>query len=112
MSWPHRIAPPVSTPHEGTAPGGVRRDLPPDLLREVSRRFAILTLVGAALWTIGTVTGHIAGLTMAPADPAAWRQVGQVDAISAVAVLVSLVIFWYVRGGRRDPKLIRNLGLF
>src|SRR5262245_11631285 len=111
MSGHQHIAPPVSTPHEGTALRGVR-DLPPDLLREVSRRFAILALVGAVLWTIGTLTGHIAGWAMAPANPAAWRQVGLVDAISAVAVAVSLTLFWYVRGSRGRPKQILNFGLF
>jgi eukaryotic-like serine/threonine-protein kinase len=111
MSWPQLIAPPLSTPHEESARRSARRDLPPDLLRDVSRRFAVLSLVGASLWLTGTLSGHIASWAMAPSDPS-WRQLGPVDAITAVSVLVSLFLFWYVRGPRRDPKKIRNFGLF
>jgi len=110
MSRHQRIAPPVSTPHEGAALRGVR-DLPPDLLREVSRRFAILVLVGASLWMIGTVAGHIATWAMAPSSPR-WRQLGPIDAISGTSVAVSLFLFWYVGQHRGDPKQIRNFGLF
>jgi eukaryotic-like serine/threonine-protein kinase len=110
MSWPQLIAPTFSTPHEGSR-RRVRRELPADLLREVSRRFSILALVGASLWVIGALSGHLAGRAMAPSDPRC-RQLGPTDAITAVSVLVSLILFWYVRAHRRDPKQILNIGLF
>jgi serine/threonine-protein kinase len=70
-----------------------------------------MSLVGASLWTIGTVTGHLAAWAMDPSD-ARWRQLGPIDGISGAAVLVSLILFWYVRAHRRDPKQILTIGLF
>src|SRR5262245_22184155 len=111
MSWPQHIAPPLSTPYEAPGRLRTRRDLPPDLLREVSRRFAIFSLVGATLWMIGDVSGHIVTWAQAPSDPS-WRRFGPVDAISVVSVLVSLILFWYVSRHRGDPRQIRYFGLF
>jgi serine/threonine-protein kinase len=70
-----------------------------------------MSLVGASLWTIGTVTGHLAGWAMDPSD-SRWRQIGPSDGIAGAAVLVSLILFWYVRAHRRDPKQILTIGLF
>ena len=92
MSRPPLIAPTFSTPSEGSQ-RKTRRELPPDLLSEVSRRFAIMSLVSASLWLIGDVTGHLAGLVLNPSDPR-WRELSLIDAIAAAAVAVSLSLFW------------------
>src|SRR6185436_20535573 len=106
---PFLIAPTFSTPSEGSQ-RKTRRELPPDLLSEVSRRFAIMSLVSASLWLIGDVTGHLAGLALNPSDPR-WRELSLIDAIAAAAAAVSLSLFWYVRAHRRDPKQILTIGL-
>src|SRR5262245_18947381 len=70
-----------------------------------------MSLVGASLWAIGTVTGHLSDLAMNYSDPR-WRKLGPVDAIAVAAVLVSLILVGYVRAHRRDPKQILTIGLF
>lgn len=69
-----------------------------------------MSLVAAALWVVGTVLGRLAmrslhggestglGLTMG-------------DAIAAVSVLASLLLFAYTRTANRDPQRILDLGL-
>src|SRR5215467_2073637 len=84
------------------------RAIPNDLLREASRRLAIMALLGAVLWVVGTVLSHIAlratrenvrGLTQAT------------DVIAAISAVVSLSLFFYIRKSDRRPQFILNLGL-
>ena len=87
-----------------------RRALPADLLRDASRRLAILSLVACGLWTLGPALGHLAERSMSHGDQR-WLRLGAPDAISAISVLVSLVLFFYTRSGDRDPRRILDLGL-
>jgi len=86
---------------------GRPRALPDDLLREASRRLAVISLLGAVLWVIATVLAHIAVMAMG-----APLTVDATDAISAAAALVSLAGFFYARhSGARDPRLVLDVGL-
>ena len=67
-------------------------------------------LVACGLWTLGSVLGHLAVRSMSHGDPQ-WRQLGGPDAIAALSVLVSLLLFSYTRKDDRDPESILNLGL-
>jgi serine/threonine-protein kinase len=71
---------------------------------------AILSLVGAGLWTVGSVLGHVALWSVSHGDPQ-WRRLGASDAIAAASVLVSFLLFAYTRTGERNPRNILNLGL-
>src|ERR671914_3109238 len=73
-----------------------RRQLPPDLLRQASRRLQILALIGAALWILGPGLGHLALYLTTPEDPR-WAQFGTTDAIAAVEALIGLGLFGYLR---------------
>jgi serine/threonine-protein kinase len=69
-----------------------------------------MSLVGAGLWTLGSVLGHVAVRSMSHGDPQ-WLRLGAPDAIAAASVLVSLLLFGYTRRGDRDPRSILDLGL-
>jgi hypothetical protein len=92
-----------------SAPGR-RRQLPADLLRQASRRLQILALVGAALWTLGPLLGHLALYLTNPENPR-WAQFGATDTICAIAVLISLGLYAYLRTGDRDPAFVMDLAL-
>jgi eukaryotic-like serine/threonine-protein kinase len=111
MADRHLIGPGSPTTSAKT-PAAERRQraLPPDLLRDASRRLGIMSLVGAGLWTIGSVLGHVAVLSMTHGGPQ-WRELGGQDAIAAVCVLVSLLLFTYTRSRDRNPRSILDLGL-
>jgi serine/threonine-protein kinase len=111
MADPDLIAPvPVTTPAKTTTSGRRRRPLPADLLRSASRRLGIMSLVGCALWTAGTLLGHLAVRSMSPGS-GQWLRLGGPDAIAVTSVLVSLLLFSYTRREDRDPENILNLGL-
>ena len=102
-------------PVPGTTPPELRtshvgvRDLPDDLLREATQRLRIMALLGAALWTIGPILGHLAGRAMAGGE-LQWLRLGATDAISAVCMALSLMLYWYTRR-ERDPRLMLNVSL-
>ncbi|HZE75719.1 MAG TPA: serine/threonine-protein kinase [Gemmatimonadales bacterium] len=111
MSNPHLIAPlPGSTPPALRISRDQRRALPPDLLREASRRLGIMSLLAAALWLVGSVLDHVAIRVMTHGDPS-WLRLDADDAIAAVCVLVSFGLFAYARKGDRDPRFVLDLGL-
>ncbi|MEA2764017.1 MAG: eukaryotic-like serine/threonine-protein kinase [Gemmatimonadaceae bacterium] len=112
MPNPQLIGPiPQSTPAElRSSSRGRSRDLPPDLLREASRRLGIISLLAAVLWLVATVFGHLAYRAMSHSE-VNWMQLSFPDAVSVVAVIVSLALFAYTRRSRRSPRFILDLGL-
>ena len=100
---------PGTTPPElRTSQAGVR-ELPPDLLREATHRLGIMALLGAALWTIGPILGHLAGRAMSGSD-LEWSRLGGTDAISAICVILSLSLYAYTRR-ERNPRLMLDVSL-
>src|SRR5262245_369689 len=91
----------------GQLSSGGGRPLPPDLLRQASRRLAIVALTGAALWAIGPVIRHV----VLHLESDAWDRVLPVDLVSIACALVSLGLWWYLRRGDRDPMAVGDLGL-
>ncbi len=67
-------------------------------------------LVACGLWTLGSVLGHLAVRSMSHGDPQ-WLHLGGPDAIAAVSVLASVLLFVYTRNGERDPRSVLDLGL-
>jgi eukaryotic-like serine/threonine-protein kinase len=110
MSLAKLIGPsPVSTPSGLRASGG-RHEIPEDLLHEASLRLGILSVLGAALWIVGTLTGHIAASAQAKSR-AEWLNFESTDAIAVGMVIVSLALFAYTRRSRRRPAMILDIGL-
>src|SRR5215831_6939660 len=72
-----------------------RRALPNDLLREASSRLGIISLIGAALWTVTPVMGHLFG-EMSHAHPHRLPFL-MPEAIAAGSVLVAVALFFYSR---------------
>ena len=111
MADRHLIGPlPPTTSARTPTSGTRRRALPADLLRDASRRLGIMSVVACGLWTLGSVLGHLAVRSMSHGDPQ-WRQLSGPDAIAALSVLISLLLFSYTRKDDRDPESILNLGL-
>ena len=111
MADRHLIGPvPATTPFKTTSSGSRTRALPADLLRDASRRLGIMSLVACGLWTLGTLFGHLAVGSMSHGDRE-WRRLTGSDAIAALSVFFSLLLFSYTRKGDRNPENILNLGL-
>jgi serine/threonine-protein kinase len=111
MPKPHRIGPaarntPGATPRASTTAG----TLPTDLLREASRRLGIMSLLGAVLWFVGTVLGHVAVGAMSN-GAVSWHALEVTDAVALSSIVLSLALFAYTRRGNREPGFILDLGL-
>src|ERR1700693_6140417 len=103
MPNPELIGPlPQSTPADiRSSSRGRTRDLPPDLLREASRRLGIMSLLAAVLWVVASVFGHLAYHAMSPGD-AKWMQFSMPDGVAVAVVVISLALFAYARRSQRD----------
>ncbi len=66
-----------------------------------------MSLVAAGLWIVATILGHLAMRSMQ--GDAVGPTMG--DAIAAVSVVVSLLLFAYTRTANRDPQRILDIGL-
>src|SRR5678816_3232082 len=109
MQVPKLIWPPTdATPAEAAAARGPRA-LPHDFLREASARLGIMSLVAAGLWIVGTILGRLAMRSMQGDAVGLGPTMG--DAIAAVSVLASLLLFAYTRTANRDPQRILDIGL-
>jgi hypothetical protein len=109
-----RIGPPLlrSTSAELRRLRGRRGALPPDLLRQASLRLGVMSLLGAALWALGTALGHIRFRTTEWGGeyflaPLALPN----DAIAGASILLSVALFAYTRRSRAEPERILDLGL-
>jgi serine/threonine-protein kinase len=107
----HRIGPAArSTPGASGRQSTASCTLPPDLLREASRRLGIMSLLGAVLWLLGTVLGHIAEYAMSDGR-IPWQAFAPTDTIAATSIAMSLALFAYTRRSTRAPEFILDLGL-
>jgi len=111
MPAPQLILPPRGSTPPALDSRGRPRTLPPDLLREASQRLGILSLLGAVLWFLGTVLGHISLRAQSPPGDMRWRSfVFPIDAIAGVSIVASLAVYWYTRR-HKESKISLDLGL-
>jgi serine/threonine-protein kinase len=104
-----RLARESTTGIRTTTPGRVRK-LPEDLLRQATHRVAIMVLIAAALWTLAPALAHLALSLTEPGDPR-WAQFNVVDGIAVGCVVVSLALYFYLRTGDRNPRVVMDLAL-
>src|SRR6266550_3069357 len=93
--------------------GGSRkapREIPDDLLKEASQRLAVMSLLGAGLWTVASILWHLrvgstgsSKLQLSPFEISDW--------IAVVSTAASLALFFYARRTKREPQFILNLGI-
>jgi len=69
-----------------------------------------MSLVAAVLWTLGTILDWLAARSV-QAGESGGPGLTMTDAIAAVAVVASLLLFAYTRRPNRDPQRILDLGL-
>jgi hypothetical protein len=111
MSKPDQICPIAPAPaSKTTSTRAHRRPIPDDLLRDASRRLGIMSLVAGGLWIVASVLAHYTVRWVTLADPQ-WYRLDGGDAIAAVCVVVSLLLFTYTRQEGRNPRRIMDLGL-
>src|SRR4051812_15263956 len=99
-----------TTPTDLQTSAGHHRQFPADLLRQASHRLQVLALIGAGLWLIGPLLAHLAFYLITPAN-ARPEQFGPTDIVAAVAFLMSLGLYLYLRAREHDPQFIMNLAL-
>src|SRR5215831_14797429 len=108
---PHLIHPPRGSTPPALDSQGRPRTLAPDLLREASQRLGILSLLGAGLWFLGTLLGHITLRAQSPPGDTRWRSLAlPVDVIAAVSIIGSLALYAYTRR-HKESKISLDLGL-
>jgi eukaryotic-like serine/threonine-protein kinase len=111
MPAPQLIHPPRGSTPPALDSQGRHRSLAPDLLREASQRLGILSLLGAILWFLGTLLGHITLRAQSPLGDTRWRSIVlPVDAIAAASILGSLALYAYTRR-HRESRISLDLGL-
>jgi eukaryotic-like serine/threonine-protein kinase len=98
------------TPTDLKTSAGHRRQFPADLLRQASHRLQVLGLIGAGLWLLGPLLGHLALYLTSPAN-ARSAQFGKTDLVAAAGFLMSLGLYLYLRMREHDPRFIMNLAL-
>jgi len=111
MPAPHLILPPPGSTPASRDSQGRPRSLPPDLLREASQRIGFFSLIGAGLWFLGPLLGHVAIRAQSPPGDTRWRSIIlPMDAIAVTSIIMSLALFAYTRRNR-NSKLSLDLGL-
>ncbi|HEX6626811.1 MAG TPA: serine/threonine-protein kinase [Gemmatimonadaceae bacterium] len=107
----HLIGPrPISTPADLRSSRDGARALPDDLLRAASLRLGVMSLLFAALWFLGTATGHVAGRALFPDKN--WLMPDVTDGIATISIVVSLALYRYTRSTHRNPQFVLDLGLW
>ena len=101
----HLIGPrPGSTTPETSVSRLSHCEIPNDLLQEGSRRLGIMSVVGAALWSLGTLLYHLTGARTS-------NEFNFTDVIAVSAAILSVALFMYTRRESNDPQFVLDLGL-
>jgi eukaryotic-like serine/threonine-protein kinase len=98
------------TPPELESGAGRPRRLPDDLLRQASQRLEIVALIAAALWTLGSVLGHLT-LYLTTPENTRWAHVQSIDLIAVGCVAASLALLLFLRRGTLEPESVMDLAL-
>jgi eukaryotic-like serine/threonine-protein kinase len=105
----HLIAPREATPAPGRPPTThASGHLPQDLFNEQVQRLALFSLIGAALWTSGLAMDQLVRLTVPTAyQTDAWKHL----IVEVLGILVSALMFAYIRFARHSPQTKADVGL-
>src|SRR4051812_20232516 len=101
---------PASTPSTLLRSGKRTAGIPDDLLHEASLRLGIMSLLGAILWAVATIAGHLANAATVSYG-GKWATFDFTDVIAIVMVILSLSLSAYSRKSKRDPAVILDIGL-
>src|SRR5580765_8270675 len=98
MTKPALICP-CPSPTTASSERSQPRELPYDVLQQATRRLAIISLLGAILWLLGTVFYDLAIRQLAQGDvvPTPWFHATASDIISVCSAAISLAVFFYAR---------------
>ena len=85
-----------------------RREIPPDILRDASRRLALAALVGASVTTLNLLIFTVIPLLT---SVRLGQPPGMVDAWIGAATALSLAVFFLARWDRLSPRRALDMGL-
>ncbi len=112
LSGPNSVETVSRPPALGT-PGG--QGLPEDLLREASRRLAVLCLISACIWAVNLLLLNfvyaLPGTVPAERVASYWKWRPVYDLIGLTNILVALGLFWYNRRSKRSARFLLDLAL-
>ena len=109
MTEARRVQARITTPSEIMTSEG-HRALPEDLLRQASRRFRLICLIGIALWAVNLFIFRI----VAPALGWMGRDeidAGKIDIVVAILIAISALLYFLSRTREKDPRRLLNVGL-
>ncbi len=109
MNHAQRIGPQEPTTPGTRTPGGHARAIPPDLLREASKRLSIMSIMAAVLWVLGTVLWHVAWPSTHPGQPIPGFRAP--DAVATISALSSIAFYFFIRRRSENPELLLRIGL-
>ncbi len=110
MNHAQRIGPQDPTTPGGTrTPGGHTRVIPPDLLREASKRLSIISVLAAVLWVLGTVLWHVAWPATHPGQSIPGFRAP--DAVATISAISSIAFYFLIRRRDQNPELLLRIGL-
>ena len=96
---------PPTHPRDGLSTSRRGSALPPDLVREASRRLGILALVFLVLSLLNLTLAHVTP----PQGAIVWS--ATMDVLVGSIALMSLGVLLYARWGRSNPASVITLGL-
>jgi serine/threonine protein kinase len=105
----HLIVPREPTPTSGRSPTtGFTRTLPSDLVTDQLGRLALFSLIAIVLWTVALLLDQLVMMTA----PDAFQTVGgKARVIEVVGLIVSSVMFVYVRYAKHTPETKTDVSL-
>jgi serine/threonine protein kinase len=105
----HLIVPREATPTPGRAPTtGFTRKLPADLVTDQLGRLELFSLIAIVLWTVALLIDQLVMMTA----PAVFQAVGgKARVIEVVGIIVSGVMFVYVRYATHTPETKTDVSL-
>jgi eukaryotic-like serine/threonine-protein kinase len=103
----------VRRPSPLPAPEG--QGLPEDLLREASRRLAILCLISACIWAVNLLLLNfvyaVPGTVPTERVVSYWKWRPVYDLVGTLNILVSLGLLWYTRRGKSSARWLLDVAL-
>src|SRR5262249_16792794 len=106
MPTPKLVAPRLDTPAPGTAARTASEQLPRTLVSEHVNRLGVCCAIGAGLWTYGLVMDTV----VRPLTVGARIPTPSVS-VELVAIVASLLMFFYVRFASHAPERKADAGL-
>src|SRR5215211_9382085 len=96
------IRPEETTPATLTSGPSHARTIPKDLLREASKRLAIMCVIGGGLWIVATVLWHLTWTSLHPGLD--WPGIKGPEWLAYACGIASFALWLFIRRSDRPPE--------